>query len=59
MILETAATATLSSVCDGWRKVLMKIASCANRHKPGPGNIMQPPGTNRLEDRPVLEMNPW
>ena len=36
---------TCVPVCDGWHKMLTCLASCANRHKPGPGNIMQPPGT--------------
>eukprot|EP01043_Picozoa_sp_COSAG02_P028061 COSAG02_NODE_1684_length_11324_cov_8.190111_1_plen_53_part_10 len=32
-------------LCDGWHKMLTSLASCADRHKAGPGNIMQPPGT--------------
>ena len=35
----------MNALCDGWHKMLTSLASCANRHKAGPGNIMQPPGT--------------
>eukprot|EP01043_Picozoa_sp_COSAG02_P004203 COSAG02_NODE_108_length_36286_cov_19.437478_6_plen_253_part_00 len=43
-VLAVQATSP-TSLCDGWRKMLTSLASCANRHKAGPGNIMQPPGT--------------
>jgi hypothetical protein len=46
------------ALCDGWQKMLTSLASFANRHKAGPGNIMQPPGTKVGQGGTKLQ-RPW
>eukprot|EP01043_Picozoa_sp_COSAG02_P072007 COSAG02_NODE_13393_length_1400_cov_1.765565_2_plen_87_part_01 len=54
----SAARAALVALCDGWRKMLSQIASCANRHKAAPGNIMQPPGT-KVDQAGTKTLKAW